>query len=114
MSIKIDRINSNLVKEISYVLMTEVKDPDVRFVTVTDVKTTSDLSYAKVYVTVLNKDKIKETMKALKNASGFIRNVLKDRIELRNIPELDFIYDESIEYGQKIEDIIEKIHEESE
>lgn len=111
MSIKIDRINSNLVKEISYVLMTEVKDPDVRFVTVTDVKTTNDLSYAKVYVTILNKDKIKETMKALKNASGYIRNVLKDRVEMRNIPELDFIYDESIEYGQKIENIIEKIHE---
>lgn len=111
MSIKTDRIASNLVKEISYVLMTEVKDPDVRFVTVTDVKVTSDLSYAKVYVTVLNQDKIKETMKALKNASGFIRNTLKDRVDIRHIPELEFIYDESIEYGKKIEDIIEQIHE---
>ena len=110
--IKIDRIASNLVKEISYILMTEVKNPDVRFVTVTDCKVTNDLSYAKVYVTVLNKDKIKETMDALKDASGFIRHNLKERVEIRNIPELEFVYDESIEYGKKIENIIEQIHEE--
>lgn len=110
MSIKTDRIASNLVKEISYVLMTEVKDPDVRFVTVTDVKLTSDLSFAKVYVTVFNKEKIKETMKALKSASGFIRNELKERVDIRHIPELEFVYDESIEYGQRIEKIIDDIH----
>lgn len=113
MSIKTDRIGSNLVKEISYVIMTEVKDPNVKFVTVTDVKVSSDLSYAKVYVTIFNKDKIKETMKALHNAAGFIRNVLKDRVDMRNIPELDFVYDESIEYGQKIESIIENINKEA-
>ena len=77
MSVKIDRIASNLVKEISYILMTEVKDPDVKFVTVTDCKVTSDLSYAKVYVTVSNQDRIDETMKALKNA--YIGRKLKKR-----------------------------------
>ena len=110
--IKLDRIASNLVKEISYILMTEVKNPDVKFVTVTDCKVTNDLSYAKVYVTVLNKDKIQETLEGLKDASGFIRHNLKERVDIRNIPELEFVYDESIEYGQKIEDIIEQIHEE--
>lgn len=112
MSIKIDRIASNLVKEISYILMTEVKDPDVKFVTVTDCKVTSDLSYAKVYVTMLNNQYKVETMDALKSASGFIRHELQDRVDIRHIPELEFIYDESIEYGKKIEDIIEQIHEE--
>lgn len=112
MSIKIDRIASNLVKEISYILMTEVKDPDIKFVTVTDCKVTNDLSYAKVYVTVFNKDRIKETMASLKDASGFIRHELNDRVDIRHIPELEFVYDESIEYGKKIEDIIEQIHEE--
>jgi ribosome-binding factor A len=112
MSIKVDRIGSNLVKEISYILMTEVKNPDVRFVTVTDCKVTQDLSYAKVYVTVFNQDKIEETMKALKQASGFIRHELRERVDIRHIPELEFVYDESIEYGKKIEDIIEKIKEE--
>ena len=111
MSIKIDRIASNLVKEISYILMTEVKDPNVKFVTVTDCKVTNDLSYAKVYVTMLNNEFKEETMNALKSASGFIRHELMDRVEIRHIPELEFVYDESIEYGKKIENIIEKINE---
>ena len=51
-------------------------------------------------------------MDALKSASGFIRHELQDRVDIRHIPELEFIYDESIEYGKKIEDIIEQIHEE--
>lgn len=112
MSIKIDRIASNFVKEISYILANEIKDGDIRFVTVTDCKVTNDLSFAKVYVTVLNKEKKDETIKALNNATGFIRKALADRVEVRHIPELSFVYDESIEYGKKIEDIIEQIHEE--
>jgi len=112
MGFKIDRISSNMVKEISYILMMEVKDPNVKFVTVTDAKVTNDLSYAKIYVTVLNQEYIKETMKALNNAKGFIRNELKERMDIRNIPELEFVYDESIEYGNKIEKIIEDIHKE--
>lgn len=112
MSIKIERIASNLVKEISYILMTEIKDPDIKFVTVTDCKVTNDLSYAKVYVTVFNQERIEETMKALRDASGFIRHELTDRVDIRHIPELEFVYDESIEYGKKIENIIEQIHDE--
>ena len=92
--------------------MTEVKDPDIKFVTVTDCKVTNDLSYAKVYVTVFNQDRINETMKALKEARGFIRHELMDRVDIRYIPELEFVYDESIEYGKKIENILEEIHEE--
>ena len=112
MSIKIDRIGSNLVKEISYILMTEVRDENIKFVTITDCKVTNDLSYAKVYFTVLDENKKEATRKALKNARGFIRSKLFERVDLRNVPELDFIYDESIAYGSKIEKIIEEIHEE--
>ncbi len=112
MSVKIDRIASNFVKEISYILANEIKDSDIRFVTVTDCKVTNDLSFAKVYVTVFNQDKIDETIKALNNAAGFIRKELADRVEVRHIPELTFVYDESIDYGKKIENIIEQIHEE--
>ena len=113
MSVKIDRINSLLVKEISYILATEVKDNDIKFVTVTDCKVTNDLSFAKVYFTVLKEEKKKETLKALKNASGFIRHELMERVDIRYIPELIFVYDESIEYGKNIENIIESIHDES-
>lgn len=111
MSVKIERIASNLVKEISYILATEIKDNDIKFVTITDVKVTNDLSFAKVYFTVLDESRKENTMDALKNASGFIRRELADRVDIRHIPELQFIYDESIAYGKKIEDIIEQINE---
>ena len=91
--------------------MTEVKDEDIKFVTITDCKTTNDLSFAKIYFTVLDDSKRESTLEALKNASGFIRKELAERIEIRHIPELEFVYDESIEYGKKIENIIENIHE---
>ena len=111
MSVKIDRIASNMVKEISYILANEVKDSNIKFVTVTDVKLASDLSYAKVYVTVFNQEKIKETIESLDKAKGFIRKKLSERIDIRHTPELSFVFDESIEYGNKIEKIIEKINE---
>ena len=114
MSVKIERIASMLEKEIGYILMMEVKDTDIKFVSVTGVKLASDLSYAKVYVTVLDETKKDSTMKALKDAKGFIRHELADRVDIRHIPELEFVYDESIAYGKKIEEIIEDIHEENE
>lgn len=112
MSVKIDRIASNMVREISMILMEEVKNPDIKFVTITECKVTNDLSFAKVYFTVLDETKKESTIEALKSASGFIRKELAERMEIRHIPELEFIFDESIEYGNKIEKIIDKIHEE--
>ncbi len=110
MSIKLERINSNMVKEISYILATEIKDEHIKFVTVTDCHVTNDLSFAKVYITVLDDTKKEITLKALENAKGFIRKCLSERIDLRHIPELEFVYDNSIENGKRIEEIIEKIH----
>ena len=108
MSIKNERINSNLQKEISYIIANEVKNPNIKFVTITACDVTSDLSYARVYITTLGNPI--ETIKGLKSAKGYIRRALADRIELRHVPELEFIYDESIEYGKRIEEIIEDIH----
>ncbi len=109
--VKIERINSSLQEQISYILATEVKNPDIKFVTITGVKTASDLGSAKVYFTVLDNEKRKQTLDALKEASGFIRHELRERIDIRQIPELKFIYDESIEYGMRIEETISKLHE---
>ena len=100
------------MEEVSKILMLEVKDEDIKFVTVTDCDTSNDLSYCKVYVTVLEQEKKEETLKALNNASSFIRGELAKRIEIRHIPELKFIYDESIFYGEKIDKIIDEINEE--
>ena len=68
MSIKIERLNSTFVKEISYILQNEIKDDNIKFVTVTGCEITSDLSYAKVFVTVFDKEKKDVTMKALEKA----------------------------------------------
>ncbi len=111
MSIKIDRLNNMFVEEISKIIHEEIKDNDVGFVTITDARVTNDLSFAKVYVTSLSSDKDK-SIKALNKASGFIRSLLCDRINIRKMPEIHFVYDESIEYGKKIEDIIERINNE--
>ena len=110
-SIKIERLNHAIQEEISVILMKEVKDQNIKFVTITGVEVTSDLSYAKVYYTVLNREKMDETKKALEKASPFIRTKLAERIEVRHTPELRFIYDKSILYGEHIEKIIEEINE---
>lgn len=111
-NIKTERISDALIEQISYILATEVKNSNIKFVTITDVRVSADLSYAKVYFTVLDESKIDKTKEALLEASGFIRHELRDRVDIRQIPELEFIYDESIKNAQKIEDIIEKLHEE--
>lgn len=108
MSLKIERINKELQKEISYILANEVKNPSIKYITITYCDTTSDLSYTKVYFTTLQ-DKF-DTLNGLKSAKGFIRKTLADRIDIRHIPELEFIYDESIEYGARIEQKIKEIN----
>lgn len=113
MSIKSERLAHVLAKEISQILMLEVKDEDIKFVTITHVDLSSDLSYAKVYCTVLDQEKKDKCIHDLNGAKGFIKSeLIKRKIEMRKIPELEFIYDESIEYGNKIEEIIKQIHEE--
>ena len=113
MGFKIDRLNNMFVEEISKIIHQEIKDRDVNLVTVTDVKITNDLSFAKIYITTLDNDRDK-VLNALNKASGFIRSLLCDRVKIRKMPELHFVYDESIEYGKKIEDIIERINSEKE
>ena len=110
-SIKIERLNHTIQQEISLILQTEVKDEHIKFVTITGVDTTSDLSFSKIYYTVLDKEKMDSTKEALEKASSFIRTKLAERIDIRHTPELTFIYDTSIAYGEHIEEIIENIHE---
>ncbi len=112
MSIKIDRLNSTFTKEISYILQNEIKDDNIKFVTVTGCEITNDLSFAKVYVTIFDKEKKGVTMKALEGAKSFIRGELSKRVEIRHTPELRFIYDKTEEYGSHIDKLINKIHEE--
>jgi ribosome-binding factor A len=109
MSIKIDRLNNAFVEKISEIIHDEVKDNDVKMVTITDAKITNDLSFAKIYFTTMDNDR-KKVLVALNKASGFIRSKLCEKVDIRKMPEISFVYDESIEYGKKIEDIIERIN----
>lgn len=111
MKLKGERVASDLIKELSNILLTEVKDEDLQKVTITYATVTNDLSSAKVYFTTLDDDKRDKVIKDMKNASGYFRTELAGRLNIRHIPELHFIYDESIEYGSRIEKIIEKINE---
>ena len=109
MSIKIERLNNTFVESISKIIHDEVKDNEVKDVTITDVKITNDLSFAKVYFTTLNEDR-KKVLNSLNKASGFIRTKLCDSVQIRKMPEIKFVYDESIDYANKIESIIERLN----
>ena len=111
-SIKIERLNHLIQQEISIILMKEVKDEDLKFVTITGCDTTSDYSYCKVYFTVLDDSKKEHILESLNKASSFIRSRLAEKIDIRHTPELKFIYDTSIAYGEHIEKIIDQIHSE--
>lgn len=111
MSVKIDRLNNMFVEEISKIIHDDIKDKNINFVTITDVRITSDLSFAKVYITTLDNNR-ERVLDALNKASGFIRTKLSENIQIRKMPEIHFVYDNSIEYGKKIEDIIERINNE--
>ncbi|HEY0829124.1 MAG TPA: 30S ribosome-binding factor RbfA [Bacilli bacterium] len=109
--IRVGRVGEQIKKELSLILQTELKDPRIGFITVTGVEMTSDLSQAKVYLSVLGKDAEKEdTLKALAKGSGFIRSELGRRIRFRHTPELIFKFDHSIEYGSHIEGLLQKLN----
>ena len=104
------RINEELQRELSSLIRT-LKDPRVQqsMVSVTKVEATGDLRYAKVYISVLDKDKSKETLKGLKSAGGFLRREIGSRLQLRYTPELVFEEDDSIAYGAKMFDLLRSL-----
>ena len=106
--IKAERAGSDIQRELGQILLLEAKDVDFKNVTITAVEVTSDFSYAKVYFTTT--DDREHVTRDLNNAAGFFRTLLSQRVEMRHTPELKFIFDESIEYGQKIENIIKELH----
>ena len=109
-NIKIERINHAIQEEVSIILMREVKNQDLKFVTITDAETTSDLSNTKIYYTVMDKDQ-DLIQKELEKASPFIRTKLAEKIDIRHTPELKFIYDKSISYGEHIDKLLNEIKE---
>jgi ribosome-binding factor A len=114
MKIKTEKLSNLLLKEINDILYNKLRDEDIKNTTATFVKLADDLSYAKVYCTNLNEMKVEKAIRDLNNAEGFIRSeLIRRKLPIRIIPKLEFVYDESINYGMKIEQIIkEKINKE--
>lgn len=107
---RFERIDEEMKKEISNIISYEIKDPNVTgLISVTKVNVTSDLKYAKVYVSILNAKNNKATLAGLKKASGFVRSEVAKRINLRATPEIIFELDDSMEYGARIDSILKEV-----
>lgn len=107
------RVADQIRMEVAEILSRKTKDPRIQFVTVTDVKMTADLKIARVYVTALDQNQFDQTTNpGLKSAAGFIRTELGRRLQLRYTPELVFFRDTSAEYGDRIEKLLNSLHEE--
>jgi len=108
---RIERVNNLIRQEISELLQRQVKDPRLDgFVAVTEVSTSPDLRYAKVFVSCMGSEEEKqEMMSGLLAASGFFRNKLAKRLRLRRIPELSFHWDDSIERGAHLLQLIDEV-----
>lgn len=108
---RITRINDEIRRELADILRTEVKDPRIGAMTsILRVDTTQDLKYCKIYVSVLgDEEEKKSVMTGLKNAGGFIRHLIAQRVNLRNTPELLFKLDNSVEYGVRMTQLIDEV-----
>jgi len=108
--IKTKRIASDIVKHVSRILLTDAKDMKFKNLTITAAEVSSDVTSAKVYFTCLKSEDDKQITNELNAASGFIRSKLASMMDLRHTPELNFVYDKSVEYGSNIERIIKEIN----
>ena len=108
-----DRVAVLIKEELASVLSRGLKDPRIGFVTITDVKVSDDLKYAKVYYSVLEtEEKKEETAKGLEQARGFLQRDIAQALKLRFTPHLSFAIDPSLGEGMKIDRIIRRVHEE--
>ena len=110
-TIKQERLNQIILKEISDIIQFSLKDPSVGFVTIADVDVSNDHSYATVYVTFLGKkERNDKGLKTLNKAKGYIRSELSKRLKIRRVPEITFKLDESFEKARKLDAILNDIH----
>ncbi|UKH16170.1 30S ribosome-binding factor RbfA [Actinobacillus pleuropneumoniae] len=107
-----DRVAQELQKEIAVILQREVKDPRIGMVTVSDVEVSRDLAYAKIFVTFLfdnDQSVIEQGMKSLEKASPYIRSLVGKAMRLRIVPELRFIYDQSLVEGMRMSNLVSNV-----
>jgi ribosome-binding factor A len=106
------RVSDSIRKEVADIIMNKIKHKDLGFVTVTDAKVSDDLIHATVYVSVLNAEEGEKIVKKLNSAASFIKGELGRRLKMRRVPTLVFRIDESIQYGMKIDKLLDDIKSE--
>jgi ribosome-binding factor A len=112
--VRTGRVGEQLKKELSQIFLSEFKDPGKGFMTITGVEINTDLSLAKVFISVLgNQEQREATLHALARGKGFIRTELGKRMRLRHVPELQFHFDPSVEYGSRIEALLQSLNNKS-
>ena len=112
--LRIEKLQELIKQEMSKMLLTDLKDPRIGFVTVTDVEMTGDLREAKIYVSVMGgSEQVKSSLEGLQSALGFIRREIGQRIRLRFTPEISFALDTSLDYGDHIQKLLLQVEGEN-
>ncbi len=107
---RLERVEDEIMKELNQLIAYEMKDPRINgMISVTKVKTSKELKHAKVYISIFNNENPELMLDVLQKASSFLRSELFKRLKIREIPELQFALDNSIEYGMKIDNILKEI-----
>lgn len=101
-----ERVSGQMRRALSQLVQAEVKDPQLGFVSISDVEVTRDLAHATVYVTVFDPEEAALSLKALKRAAGFLRTRLSQELRMRTVPELHFKHDSSVETGMQMDSLI--------
>ena len=103
-----ERVAGQIRRELAKVIQLELRDPEIGFISLSDVEVTRDLAHAKVYITVFENEKAASTIKALQQAAKFLRHRLSQEMRIRSVPQLHFHHDASVETGQKMDQLIDQ------
>ena len=106
------RVGHLIKVEVSDIVLNRLKDPRLGFLTVTDAEVTEDLRLARIYISTLKDEDRAETLETLNSAKSFIRSELGKRLRMKFVPSLEFRFDETTRYGDKMERLLKKIREE--
>lgn len=109
---RIDKVERLIKEEVSSIFLQKLQNPQLGFLTITNVKVSPDLKQAKIYISVFEREKRELVLDKIQSKVGFIRAELAQRIRIKFTPELKFFLDDTLDYVEKIEGLIDKIHKE--
>lgn len=112
MTHRIEKVERLVHEELSLIFLHKIRDPEIGIATITNVKLSPDLKIAKVYVSIYDKEKRDNGMEKITGLTGYIRTELAHRVKMRFVPELKFFIDDTLDYVEKIDELIKKIHDE--